>query len=131
MTTTLPEAIRFPDIEGALIAHLEPLLEVPVSTRIRSTYPFVLIKRVGGPRANLITDRPLVTVEAWAENSVAAEDLAAKARAHIGATEQTHVNGAWVRSVTEVVGLMDHLDPVTETPRYTFTVQLDVRGELL
>lgn len=127
----MTEAIIFPDIEAALVAHLEPILGVPVSTKIRGSYPFVRVNRVGGPRSNLITDRPMVTFEAWADTSVAASDLARATRAHVGALAQSEVNGEWVRAVTEVVGLMKYDDPLTDTPRYTFTVQLDVRGETL
>jgi len=125
------EAILFPDAESLLIRYLEPLLGVPVSTKIRGTYPFVRVNRVGGPRSNLVTDRAMVTFEAWAANSVDASDLARRARAYVGALAQSDVNGAWVRSVVEVVGLTDYPDPLTETPRYTFTVQMDVRGEPL
>ena len=127
----MTEAIIFPDVESILISYLEPLLGVQVSTKIRDAYPFIRINRVGGPITNLVTDLPMVVFEAWAENSVDASDLARRARAYVGALEQSDVNGAWVRRVNEVVGLMQYDDPVTETPRYTFTVQLDVRGEPL
>ena len=127
----MTEAIIFPDIEAALVSYLEPVLGVPVSTKIRGEYPFVRIHRVGGPRVNLVTERPLVTFEAWATQTVDASDLARRTRALVGALEQSYVSGAWVRGVTEVVGLMEYDDPLTETPRYTFTVQMDVRGDPL
>lgn len=124
----MTEAIAFPDAETLLVNYLEPLLGVPVSTKIRGTYPFVRVNRVGGPRSNLVTDRPMVTFEAWAASTVDASDLARRARAYVGALAQSDVGGEWVRRVNEVVGLQDNPDPETETPRYTFTVQLDVRG---
>ena len=127
----MTEAIIFPDVEALAVSYLEPALGVPVSTKIRSAYPFVRVNRVGGPRGNLVTDRPMLTFEAWASTTTEAERLGARARAYVGALAQSEVGGAWVRRVTEVVGLMRYDDPVTETPRYTFTVQLDVRGEPL
>lgn len=129
----MTEAIAFPDIEALVVAYLEPLVGTRVVTKVPSTRPdsFVRVLRIGGPRANLVTDRPLVTVEAWATSTTAAENLASRARAYMGALAQSSHGEAWVRRVVEVVGLQSFPDPETESPRYQFTVQMDVRGDPL
>ena len=83
------------DVEGALVTYLRPLLGVHVSTKIPRTRPaeHVRVTRAGGSRLNLILERPLLIVECWAADSVAAFDLAARAAAHLGAIGDDPVAG--------------------------------------
>lgn len=130
----MSEAIAFPDAEALAIVALKAALpDVPVSTRVPSERPdeFIRVVRVGGTRSHLVSDNPMLTIECWSTDTVKASDLARRARAHVGAMAQTTINGAWVRSVREVGGPMSFPDPVTESPRYQFTVLLDVRGDAL
>lgn len=130
----MTEAVAFPDIEGVLVTYLTGRLSgVPVATRVPATRPpkFVRVSRVGGARRDLITDQPIVVVEAWATTETDAADLARTVRAYVGAMEQSAVGSAWIRRVREVGGVQSFPDPRSESPRYQFTVQIDTRGTAL
>lgn len=126
----MADVVVFPDVEALLVSYLGTALGVPVASRVPNPRPvqFVRVNRVGGTRRNLVTDRPMVVVEAWAATEAEAAALGELARAHVFALAQTTVGGEWVRSVTEVGGLQSFPDPVSEAPRYQFTVQINTRG---
>lgn len=128
----MTEAVLFPDAEVLLVAYLsEALPGVPVSTKIpnpRPDVPFLRVLRVGGTRRDLVTDQPMVVVEAWAGDDGPASDLARLAQAYVFALAQTDRPQGYVRAVREVGGIADNPDPVSESPRFTFTVQIDTRG---
>lgn len=129
----MTEAIAFPDIEALLTRYLPELVGVPVVTKVPNPRPaaFVRVTRVGGARRDRVTDQPLVVVEAWAATEPAASTLGARAQAYVYALEQTSVDGDYVRAVREAGGLQFFPDPISETPRYQFTAQLDTRGVAL
>lgn len=129
----MTEIVVFPDVEAALVAALKPVLGVPVVTKVPPTRPasFVRLTRVGGARLNRITDRPLVVFECWAATEDDASALARLTRAHVEALAQSFAGEAWVRAVVEVSGPQSFPDPVSGTPRYQYTAQLDTRGEAL
>lgn len=122
--------IVFPDIEAVLVTHLEPLVGVPVSTRVPNPRPdeFVRLHRVGGVRRDLVTESPMVLVEAYAATSTRARDLGALALRHVHVMPDTDVEGAVIRRIREVGGLQSFPDPETDDPRYQFTVQIDTKG---
>lgn len=124
----MTEVIRFPSIQKLLVAELRARLDVPVVTRVPKERPssFVRLVRVGGNRRNIITDRAMVTVECWGADIGTADDLCELTRAHIFALAPDVV-----RRVSEVAGPQDFPDPVSESPRYQFTVQIDTRGAAL
>lgn len=127
------EAVAFPDIEALLVRALPSRVEAPTSTKPPKTHPpaFVVVTRVGGGKRDRVTDQPLVVVECWASDEEVAADLGRRTRAHVDALAQTDVDGDYVRAVREVGGLQRFDDPLTSTPRYQFTVQLDTRGVAL
>jgi hypothetical protein len=126
----MTEAIVFPDAEALLVTALSPLVGVPVATRVPNPRPasFVRVKRVGGTIRDVVTDEPLVVVECWAETEIAASDLGRVVRARVFALAQTSVGVDFVRAVREVGGLQAFPDPVSESPRYQFTVQIQTKG---
>lgn len=69
------------------MGRLETALGVPVSTLVPNPRParFVRISRAGGSRQNIAQESALILVEAWADETVAAFDLAADAWAEISA----------------------------------------------
>ena len=71
----MTEVIVFPSVEKVLVAALNAVLDVPVSTKVPAQRPpsFVRLVRVGGSRPNLVTDRSIVTFECWATDEPAAE----------------------------------------------------------
>lgn len=126
----MTQAVIFPNIEKLLIAALKPLFSVPFSTEVPATRPpsFVRLTRVGGPRRDVVTEQPMVVFEAWALTALAAGDLGRELQAHVFALAQTDHPTGYVRSVHEVGGLQSFPDPVSSSPRYQFTVQLQTRG---
>lgn len=69
------------DFEGVLVAALNDALPEPFATRVPSERPvaFGRVRRTGGTGINLVQEKPMVLVECWAPDSVAAFDLAARA----------------------------------------------------
>ena len=119
------EVIVFPDAVQLVCDHLRTqLAPTPVVSRVPTTRPasFVKVERVGGVRRNLVTDEPTLTVEAWAATEQAAQDLCQLARAHIYAMP----GDGQVYRVTEIGGPVLLPDPLSDQPRYTFTVALAV-----
>ena len=121
------ETIVFPDAVELVCDHLRTLLApTPVVSRVPTTRPatFVRVQRVGGVRRNLVTDEPTLTVEAWAATEQAAQDLSQLARAHIYAMP----GGGDVYRVTEIGGPVLLPDPLSDQPRYSFTVAVATVG---
>lgn len=126
----MTETIVFPDVEALFVAALPDVLGVAVSTRVPNPRPasFIRVKRAGGGRRNLVTDAALVVVEAWADTEPAAADLAMRASAALFALAQTDTGGVWIRRVQEISGPSSFTDPVSGSPRYQLTAQIDTRG---
>lgn len=102
-----------------------------VSTKIGNPRPdkSVRVSLTGGTRRDMVTDRPMILVECWADSETDACDLARYAQAHMWALPQTDVGGAWVRSVSEFSGLQNFPDPDSDSPRYQFGVELQIRPQ--
>lgn len=131
MTT---EVIVFPDAEQVLGDWLAEQLaargyDVQVGTRPPDPRPasFVTLQRTGGPRANLVTDAPLITVESWADQESAAHDLAQLVRGLLNSAAG-RVTAATVYQVRESGGPGNLPDPVTAQARYTQTFEIRLRG---
>ena len=124
----MSEVIRFPSAEKLLVATLKPILGMPVVTKVPNPRPgtFVRLKKVGGTRRDIVTDSPMVVVECWAPTGPEADDLSQLVRGHIFALAPDTV-----RKVREIAGPQDFPDPISEHPRYQFTVQLYTRGTAL
>ena len=115
------EAIVFPDAVELVCDHLRiQLAPTPVVSRVPTTRPaaFVKVTRVGGVRRNLVTDEPTLTIEAWAATEQAAHDLSQLARAHVYAMP----GDGDVYRVTEFSGPALLPDPLSDQPRFSFTV---------
>lgn len=89
---------------------------------------FVLVRRVGGLRRDLVTDEPMLVIEAWHPSAATAHDLIQTARLVVHAMHGRAVDGVPVYRVTEVSGPAFLPDPLSDQPRYTMTVQVAVRG---
>jgi hypothetical protein len=132
MPTFSPQQpIVFPDVEVALAGWLRAVLApVPVSTRIPNPRPatFLRVMRTGGPRVSLTVDAPQITFEAWANSEQDAHDLAAQVRALVNAAAGQTAGAAQIVKVTEMGGPAWLADPTSSQPRFTWTVQMRVRG---
>ncbi len=128
------EVIEFADVEAALVTHLKARLaargvSAKVSTR-RATNDVRLVRitRVGGHRAHIIEDRPMVTFEAWDKTDVDASELAKVVRAEVQALDNTLVGSAYLSWFAEVAGPSYFPHPETSLARYQHTQQLAVIG---
>ena len=128
----MTQLIVFPDAVE-LVADLlrTALTPTPVVARVPNPRPasFVTVSRTGGTRRNDVVDDATITVHAWyAGSEEAAHDLAQQARAWLHATVGQPVNGVVVYRCDELAGPYLNPDPVSEVVRYTFSVQVAVRG---
>lgn len=121
------EAYEFINVEAALIGVMVQRVRVTASVDIPNPRPdeFVQVSRVGGT-AGEATDRPMVQFIVWGASWRAAHDLAALARRHIMSLRR--LGEAPVYRVREVGGLSRSPDPTSGSPRYQFTVELNMRG---
>lgn len=128
----------FPDVVAAVATYLREELAargftVTVATEVPHVRPTQLVRlvRTGGPRHDdpgIPTERAQITVECWADTEALAHDLAQVSRALVGALAGV-VEGVMFYKVDEVAGPGHLPDPLSDQPRYIFTVLLTVRGE--
>lgn len=120
--------MTFPDMPKVLRDFLQVQLgeDLPVRTRVPSPRPaaFIRVWRTGGAARNRVLDEPLMTVESWAEDDTTAALNADRAREAI----LDHVSEIpYVRGIDFRAGPYDDPDPVSDSPRSTFTFELRVR----
>lgn len=128
-----PQPVVMPDVEAVVVAALDPVLDGTVSVEVPNPRPDQLtrVMRTGGVRQGVVTDRAQVTVECWRPTTVAAAAAAQTARAYLHALQGTRHAGVWISRVVDVSGPQYLPDPLTDTPRYSLTVLVDVRGTVL
>lgn len=118
----------FPDVEAVVVAFLNARLAnagltARASTRVPNPRPasLVTVERVGGSMRSVSHEDALVSVDCWAESSVAASDLARKVASWLVELDQ---GGCHVPQGPDGwAGRPVYLeDPVAQVPRYTMTV---------
>lgn len=122
--------VVMPDVVAELVTYFRTVLTPPVHARIPADRPdsFLVVKRTGGPRLDLVRDGAQVTLEAYGSTEKAAHDLIQLARAHLHALRGQALGSTTVYRVTEFAGPGNLPDPVTQLPRYTLTAQVALRG---
>jgi hypothetical protein len=127
------ELVVFPDVEGLVIAYLRSKLTdgTKAYTKVPAQRPnrFVKITAAGGADRNLVLSSRLVIVQCWDLDAVKASELAEWCYA-ILRSAQHDATAPDVRNVAIVSAPQSFPDPDTSTPRYQFTVQLDLRGHV-
>jgi hypothetical protein len=125
-------ALLYPDAVQVTTSRLRTALVAAgqtahVGSQIPNPRPatFVRVSRTGGPKVLRVVDGAQITVDAWAPDGGAAMDLAQLCRKCIEEMPGT----APVHRVEEIGGPQDFPDPVSDTPRVTFTVQIQMRGQ--
>lgn len=121
--------VSFADAEGMCVAFAKTKTTAAVATKVQATRPalYARVYRTGGAAVSRVLDRPQITVTVGAKaGSVQALTEAQKLR-HAFLNDYTEM--PLVRGVDEVTGLYYDPDPDTREDRYTFTVQLGVRGK--
>jgi hypothetical protein len=132
---TLQPAVLYPDAEQVVIDYLrtqlgqrsEPFLSgLILGNFVPSPRPdrFLKVRRSGGISTAPTVSKPRIDIEAWAITWADAQDIAALSHALI----YTMQNRTPVRSVTEFLGLTPIQDPLSNQPRYLFTLELAMRG---
>jgi hypothetical protein len=128
MTTALlyPDAVLVTTglLRSALVAAGQT---VHVGSLVPNPRPatFVKVTRTGGPKVLRVVDGAQITVDCWAADGAAAMNLAQLCRKCIEEMPGT----APVHRIEEIGGPQDLPDPVSNTPRVTFTVQVQMRGQ--
>ncbi|OUD02569.1 hypothetical protein [Streptomyces swartbergensis] len=132
----MPAAIVFPDAAEIVATYLREALAaagfpVRVGTRVPNPRPdeFVRLKRIGGARLDVVTDRPRLDVHCWGADDERAHDLTQITRALLLAIPGWH--GAAAYDVAEVGGPNELPDPETSSPRLAFAVEVSLRGKRL
>lgn len=130
----MTEQIVFPDIERLLVDQLlaegggiDAGVAVP-DDRTLDTAAFWVVRRVGGPRRNLVVDDAMVIVESWGPDRPTAAAAAQTARAIVNATAGLALDGHQIYRVAELAGPGFQPDPDSTHPRYTQTFTVSVRG---
>ena len=121
--------MRLVNVEAALVAHLEPLLGVQVSTVVPSTRPdaFVVVSRIGGNVANLGVSRVSVLVGCWGSSRTKAWGVVADAWSAVAAIDEPDlVGGLMAVNEVSVAEPVNYPDPVSKSPRYQFIASLTV-----
>lgn len=133
---TLQTATLFPDAEQVVINYLraqtalrtEPYLSgVVFGNWVPSPRParYVHVRRSGGVQSAPTIEQPRVDIECWAAKWEDAADIARFMKALV----YTMQNRTPVRQVSDFLGLTPIRDPLSDQPRYLFTVELTMRGE--
>lgn len=127
------DLLIFPDTEElfrvALGVKLQEVLgdTIPTSTKVPNPRPdeFVVVRKVGGIRRDLVTDVPVLQVEAWALTETRADRVSQIIRGLMHWF--TEINGYAINGTDEVVGPSSFPD-ASQHVRYTATYAPAVRG---
>ena len=125
--------ITFPDAELVIGQHiLSSIPGLAVVSRVPEDRPaeFVSVKRIGGLRRTVATDRPRIDVHCWSDTDDNAIDLMRRVRAYVLAMAGQH-GTTRVYDVSEVGGPQELTDSISGQPRYAFAVEFSTRGKEL
>ncbi|MBF6133510.1 hypothetical protein IU501_10915 [Nocardia otitidiscaviarum] len=133
----MAELVAPPDVEAWLVTALRTAYAArgetaTVATKVPADRPARMT------RVSLVDTVPIevahfavpVLVECWAATTAAASELARTTYALVRAMEGTDTAGMWVAAVGTVGGVA-YLPDLDAGPRYQFTVQFTVGGELI
>lgn len=119
--------VTFPDVESIVVSFLRAQTGLSVHTRwpqdrSRTTRAW----RTGGPAINRVLERAQITITCQASKDAVQAQADAQACRH--AFHNNYTAMSLVRGVSEVSGVYYDPDPDDGSERYTFTVELLVRG---
>jgi hypothetical protein len=124
------QAIVFPDAAATFIDFLSTKISPQVTGTVPNTRPptFVTVQRLGGVRRNLVIDEPQLSFECWGSTPEEAHDLAQLTRAHVLSLSGGSFAGVEFYRFRELAGPGDLPDPLSEQPRFVFSIATGVRG---
>jgi hypothetical protein len=129
--------VIFPDVVDLAVDYVRAgLVARSVTTPVGARTPsagipsagFVLLRRLGGVRRDIVTDEAQLGVECWADTEHRAHVTAQLVRALLFALRGDTLEGHPVYRVQEYAGPSALPDPDTSKPRYVFTMLVAVRG---
>lgn len=119
--------MNFPDVEQMFRDFLLDQMSGAVVIEIQNPRPgeFLRVWRSGGGALNRVLERPIITVESWADDFTTAHDRLQEAR-----TVLLNAGPALplVRRMEEVSGPYRDPDPDSNTPRYSMSLRPTVRS---
>jgi hypothetical protein len=132
----MDEVILFGDIEAGLIAHLtSEFADRGEAATVHSDLPdmprpdrYVVVKRQGGPRIDLIRDGANVDFHCYADPRTEAHAIARLVRGIVGALRGQTISGMTVYRVQEYAGPAHMPHPKSSIPRYVFAARIEFRG---
>ncbi|MCP4959666.1 MAG: hypothetical protein GY925_10405 [Actinomycetia bacterium] len=121
----------FADVVADVIAHLDPVDGVSVSSKVPSPRPdeFIQIRRIGGPGVPPVTEVVRLDVFTWADTGPRAMELLGLVRESIWALAGGVALGYVVYGVVEFMGPTQSDDTETSTPRGWYRPELTVRAD--
>lgn len=137
----MPEILVAPDAETLIVQYItselstrSPYTTTKAYTAVPNPRPamWVRVLRTGGTR-DLMIDRPSITLEAWADTSVAASALMQLVRGLMHAIDQVTYSGTTHQfyDPQEFSGPANLPDPLSGQERYTETFSVGVRATAL
>lgn len=108
-------------------------LPTSVGTRVPNPRPAecITVFRTGGPRRDLVTDAPQLTIECRAATETRAAQIAYLVRALVNDLWSQTLGGHAVYEVEELSGPGNLPDPISNGPRYSQTFVLFIRAASL
>ena len=126
----MAESLSPPDLLAGLRGVLASPVAVPVVAKPPNPRPdrFVVLRDVGGAgRSSVVLYRSTLTVEAWALTDPDARDLCHLARSHVLALKGTVVDALLFYDVRDIAAPGSLPDPLSGSPRFTWTVEVAIR----
>lgn len=134
----MTEAVAFPDSVALCVAFLKAQFAsrgetAKVASKVPNPRPnrLVRVSYAGGVRANVGYDAPRVTFDSWDQDEVAAAALHRLTRAVMGSIEGQTIGSNWVAQAKETGNPGLYPDPDTNLPRFQFTCELIVAGDVI
>ncbi|EME14807.1 hypothetical protein [Rhodococcus triatomae] len=128
----MPQLIVYPLVESVVISYLRPFVgTTKIATKVPDSRPDRLIRvtAAGGSGGTVVTSSRLVIVECWDKLAPDAADLAELSFAALIAGARDH-NEPRIRDVRVVSAPQSFPDPLTNAPRYQFTLSVTLRGQV-
>lgn len=122
--------MAFADVVALTIAYLDPIVAVPVSSRVPNPKPdeFIQVRRVGGTSIVPFRESVVLDVWAWAQDEPRAYELANIAREAMWQLRGSDLLGVTSYEVDERLSPRTLDDPETGDPRVWATYVLVVRA---
>lgn len=128
-----PHLLVFPDSEELYRVSLGLMLQevtgstVPAFTKVPNPRPaeFIVVRKVGGFRRDLVTDVPVLQIEAWAKTESRADRLSQVIRSLM--QWFVEINGFAINGTEEVTGPVSFPDG-SQHERYTASYSPAIRG---